>query len=85
MSTKPIMTMSINAPKKGYTDIETFVKFVIKEQYHGVCKTWPNHDIHLKILIYEDSEDANYFVKLPHLLKKYCPMLTNKFVLVEKE
>lgn len=84
MSQSNIKTMVMNAPTSN-TDPELFVKFVLIPQYKGMQKTWPRHDIFININLYEDTVGSEYFEKVNAILKRLCPEIISKYVLVRKD
>lgn len=81
MNSKPIKAMSINAPKINSCTAEYFVKFILLPQYKGMCETWPKYNINLTILLYEDSEEMEFFDKVNYQLKRLCPELLGRYIL----
>ena len=77
--------MSINSPSKGICTAEHFTKFILIPQYKGVRQTWPNCDIQVSILLFEDCEDVEFFNSVNKYLKMYCPELLGRYVLVRKD
>lgn len=82
---KETKTMVINSPDKDKCSAENFTKFILIPQYRGMQQTWPRLDIFININIYETTEGPEFFKSVNEILKKECPEILAKYVLVRKD
>ena len=80
---KPIKTLSLNAPKLGEVTADSFAKFTFAPMYEAAEKQWPDYDIHFKIITRPDSEGYTFFEAVDNALKYRCRPLIYRYTIEE--
>jgi hypothetical protein len=85
LAMKEAKVIPVNAPSKNdQMTPATYAKFMLIPEYRAMCNTWPDYEIHIEVLIDDDTVGTDYFDEVNKYLNDECTELKSRYTIKRK-